>query len=460
MKRKLILFTALTMSVVLLALDVFIYALLAHHLDKVQEVNLANKVDAIVQHSLGQAEVGPGNPPVSYNWLRQYVAEGESGLILSATGTVVSSVGELATPPPNHIPRNPNKKSVRRIMYDNHTYIAVVEPIIDSDSNRLMGYAVLISNTASETDYMRILATVLIIGTVGAVFATSVGALFIAILTLRPLDKMMTAVTKIEASNLGERVPVPKSKGIVQAFAEAFNRMLTRIQRSFEQQTRFVADASHEIRTPLTNIQGYTNLLRRWGKHNPEILDECIEVIGREATRLQNLTDSLLVAARIEASVAVNADETTDVDDLLNDIVLTRRPLYPDRTLTSSFTSGAMVRMSPDHLQRVCSNLIDNALKYTPPGGSVTVRSTTVGTQVVIDVEDTGVGIPADEIPRVFERFYRVEKSRSKTSGGVGLGLALVKELVERHGGSVSLESELGVGTRVVVKIPIAPTPQ
>jgi len=453
MKRKLILFTALTMSVVLFILDIFIYTLLSHHLDRVQEANLANKVDAVVQYLLGQAEVGAGNPPVSYNWLRQYIAEGETGLILSSGGYVMGSVSEISTPIPNQIPRNPNHRVVQRLMYKKHTYIVAVEPIIGSDFHRLTGYAVMVSNTASETDYMRILATLLIIGTVGAVFATSVGALFIAILTLRPLDKMMTTVTRIEAINLGERVPIPKSQGIVRSFAEAFNRMLMRIERSFEQQTRFVADASHEIRTPLTNIQGYTNLLRRWGKYDSKILDECIEVIGREAIRLQNLADSLLVAAGIEASIADNPEETY-VDEVLNDVVFTRHPLYPNRTLTASLASNTMVQMSPEHLQRLCSNLIDNALKYTPPGGSVTVKSVTVGQNVVIKVEDTGVGIPSDDIPRVFERFYRVDKSRSKAQGGVGLGLALVKELVERHGGTVTMESELGVGTKAVVTLP------
>ncbi len=454
MKVKIASFTAAIMLVVLCVFDVFIYFSLEAHLKNVQLSSLTNSVESMSQFALNKLNDGPGDHSGNdFEWLSKYAREHQSAYVFDSNQHTLGKVGDLNLDIHSLPKPSPVKTVVHQITIRGKSLIVASAPIINEDSHQFLGYAEIISDTADQSDYMQVLLTVLLTGSAGAVLLMGVGAYFISSTAVGPLSRIIKTVSHIEANRLSERVPVPTRKDEVSQLAKAFNRMLGRIERSWDQQSRFVADASHEIRTPLTVIQGYANLLARWGKKDPKVLEQAIGVIQKESTRLHNLAEDLLTLALIEVS-ANDECSTVNVASVLNEVIETLRPLYTNRELISHFSENVVASMAPAHFKRVCMNLLDNALKYTSTGG--TVRVTTIAHSDIVNIsfQDTGPGIPSADLPYVFERFYRVDKSRDRRQGGTGLGLAIVKELVELYGGQVFIQSEVGHGTTVDVHLP------
>ena len=453
MKLKIASFTAVVMMVVLCILDVFIYFTLQTHLSNLQMGNMNNtSVSAADYVERVLTDGGSLRAGSDYRWLDRFLREGQEIYVLGPDGKVRGRTGAnllKTVAPPVDVESGVQQG---HLIVHGASVMYSVTPIVDDDAARIIGYVELLSDTASEKDYMRLLVTVLVIGSFGAVLLTALGGYVISAAATRPLKRMMITVGRIEANRLHERVPLPRRRDEVAALSQAFNRMLGRIERSFEQQSQFVADASHEIRTPLTIIQGYANLLKRWGKSDPNVLEQGLLVIENESRRLRTLADDLLTLAGMEASVN-DEPHVVDVDEVIAETIETLAPLYPERTI-QSFLGGAEVAMAPSHFRRLCTNLLDNALKYTPQGQEVNVRTSVDGRVVQLEFEDTGAGIPEDALPHIFERFYRVEKSRDRKGGGTGLGLAIVKELIDLYGGTIGVQSTVAQGTTFTVRLP------
>jgi two-component system heavy metal sensor histidine kinase CusS len=272
---------------------------------------------------------------------------------------------------------------------------------------------------------------------------------------------MATTARHISSTNLRERLQPEGYPFELAALAGTFNQMLDRLEESFERISRFSADIAHDLRTPVNNIRGEAEVAlarTRSAEDYRDVIESCLE----EAVRLSDLIGDLLFLARAESPLTHLRRENVDVGELLGRVREYYEASAADGgvSLTTRAGGGAVIaEMDRALLQRAVGNLVSNSLANTPPGGSVILGMTADSSTIRIEIADTGIGIPAEALPRVFDRFFRVDSSRSKVSGGTGLGLAIVKSIAELHGGHVEIASEPGHGTRVTLHIPILSAP-
>ncbi|MBL8206496.1 MAG: heavy metal sensor histidine kinase [Blastocatellia bacterium] len=275
--------------------------------------------------------------------------------------------------------------------------------------------------------------------------------------TLRPLDEITSGAERITSRNLGERLPVAHSGDEVERLAFALNRMIARLDESFQYIRRFTADASHELRTPLTALRGELEAIAQ----RPRLEDDLQDTLGsslEETARLSRIVEGLLAISRYDAGEAQMEQVRFDLSEVTLSTVGQMRLLAEDRNITLQCETNGEVTITGDRarVKQVIVNLVDNAIKYTPEGGAVQVM---VGAEIqhaVLQVKDNGTGIPTDALPHLFERFYRVDKARSRQMGGAGLGLAIVKSIVTAHGGQVTVTSTEGKGSQFRVALPLS----
>ncbi|MCY3022636.1 MAG: ATP-binding protein [Planctomycetota bacterium] len=225
-----------------------------------------------------------------------------------------------------------------------------------------------------------------------------------------------------------------------------------------ELRKEFVANVSHELRTPLTFIKGFIETLRDGALSDPVKGPEYLATIEKHVTQLTNLVNDLLELSRLESRAGIPRRHSVKLDELVRKVVDLMQPAAQkkEQSLTVAVSPGLPASSGdPDYLERAIANLLDNAIKYTPRCGAINVSAKTNAASVVIEVTDNGIGIPAHDLPRIFERFYRVDKSRSREMGGTGLGLAIVKHIAQAHGGSVEISSEVGKGSTVRLSLPM-----
>jgi two-component system heavy metal sensor histidine kinase CusS len=275
---------------------------------------------------------------------------------------------------------------------------------------------------------------------------------------IRPVEDMAATARRISSTNLRERILPDGYPFELASLAGTFNQMLDRLEDSFERISRFSADIAHDLRTPVNNIRGEAEVglaRARTITEYREVLESCLE----EAVRLSDLIGDLLFLARAESPVAHVRRESVNIVELLDGM----REYYEASAaeagvvlMTSANQAPVIAQLDRTLVQRAVSNLVSNAVAHTPPGGSVVLAATSEDWAVHIEVSDTGVGIPSEALPKVFDRFFRLDSSRSQASGGTGLGLAIVQSIMLLHGGQVEIASQLGQGTRVTLHMPIA----
>ena len=273
---------------------------------------------------------------------------------------------------------------------------------------------------------------------------------------IRPVEEMATTARHISSTNLRERI-VPEGYPFeLASLASTFNQMLDRLEESFERISRFSADIAHDLRTPVNNIRGEAEVAlarARSAQEYREVIDSCLE----EAERLSDLIGDLLFLARAESPLTHLRCELVNVGELLGGVREYYEASAADGgvSLTTTLTEQPVIaELDRTLLQRAVGNLVSNALAHTPRGGTVQLEAKADPSAVHIEVSDTGAGIPAEALPRVFDRFFRVDSSRSQGSGGTGLGLAIVQSIALLHGGRAEISSQLGQGTRVTLRIP------
>lgn len=309
------------------------------------------------------------------------------------------------------------------------------------------------------------LVDVLAVG-IGVALALAVSAgLWLAGRLLRPIAHITHTAQQIGGSNdLSQRIATSKRRrrDEVDRLAVTFDTMLQRLETAFLAQQQFVADASHELKTPLTAILGHANFLRRHGKNQSELAEEAICEIIAQAERMHRLTLDLLDVAQTDGSKAL-AQNAVSLSELAEEAVKELAPLALEKTIqvrmTSLVDASIVIRGDRDQLKQVVLNLLDNALKFTPSGGKVAVGTwpeTNGQTRVIVlEVKDSGCGISTSDLPHIYERFYRVDKARTRVAGGSGLGLAIVREVAQRHDGNVFVESILEQGSVFQVRFPV-----
>jgi signal transduction histidine kinase len=273
---------------------------------------------------------------------------------------------------------------------------------------------------------------------------------------LSPVSRMIDSAQTIARSrDFSRRVEGPTQQDELHDLASAFSEMLDSLEESYRAQQRFVADASHELRAPLTAIQANLELLQRQGKLPRAEQQEALDEANREAHRLTRLVADLLVLARADAGGNL-IRHPAEIDRVLLDAVSEARHLARGHKLDIAGLETATVAGDEDRLKQLFLILFDNAIKYTSPRGQITVTLQKNTTSVAVTIVDTGVGIPAEALPHIFERFYRADPARSRDLGGTGLGLPIARWIVEQHGGDIQLDSQPGKGTSVTVILPMA----
>lgn len=269
---------------------------------------------------------------------------------------------------------------------------------------------------------------------------------------LKPVAALTQTMLDISVTDLNQRVAASESRDELQRLAKAFNHMLERVEAGFQKQKEFTAAVSHDLRTPLTVITSYAELLRRWGKNEPAVVEESASSILRSAGYMDRLVNDLLLLSRLEADVALQQTEIW-FDEIVGEVVADAQALDEQVTVTLESTSPARVKGDADYLRRAVWVLLDNAVKYNRPGGQVTVSLGVDKNTVTLSVTDTGSGIDADEINKIFDLFYRSDPARSQDQG-FGLGLCLARNIVEAHEGHVHVKSDLGKGSIFTITLP------
>jgi len=332
-------------------------------------------------------------------------------------------------------------------------YCRVVTSFVDGPGGR---YTIHAATSMEPFEHqISLLVTVLVASGPVALVCGLVGGYTLARRALSPVERMVEVANRITATDLHQRVDVLNPNDELGRLAQTFNALIDRLQKAIEEMRRFTADAAHELRTPLAVLRSGIDVALR----SPRSAEEyrlALEAAADEANRLTRLADQLLFLSRQAAGMMQLDREEMRLDALVKDVaeqfagrsqeagvLLAVEPLQP-------FT----VRGDDIRLSQVFYNVLDNAIKYTPRGGQVSVRGRAVDHRVEIEVEDTGIGIPSSHLSHVFKRFYRVEQSRNSDRGGSGLGLSIAQSAVEAHGGRISIRSTPGRGTVVLISLP------
>jgi len=323
---------------------------------------------------------------------------------------------------------------------------------------RLAG-AVLVGQSLNSIDgALQHVLTLLVIGTLLALVAAGAGGLLLARLALRPIDRVAAAAASISRTqDLGQRLPAPRTEDELGRLVATFNSMLERLDQLFQAQQRLSADVSHELRTPLTTILGNVDWLRHGAADNPAERAAALDAIEGDVERMNRLVADLLLMAQADAGMQLKM-VPVELDTLLLEVFRQARTIAAGRArgqpvnVRLGHEDQAVVEGDPDRLRQLLLNLVDNALKYSPPGGTVTLSLFREQDGVRVCVQDSGPGIPPEVLPHIFERFYRGPQQEEHK--GAGLGLAIARWIAEAHGGRLTAESSPGQGSTFTLWLP------
>ncbi|WP_338449198.1 ATP-binding protein [Niallia oryzisoli] len=345
------------------------------------------------------------------------------------------------------------EKEVReKISYKDHTYLFQSIPTIGADG-KIVNLQIM-KNIQSAVDDLVILRLVLLSVTIITMIPLFVSSRLLSNVITNPITSLIETMTEIRKKGHFKRIQLEsRSKDELYEMGETFNHMMDLLEANFQKQDQFVANASHELRTPLTIIESYASLMKRRGFEEPEIFHESIEAIHSEAVRMKDMVEQLLLLAKHNEEWDIQF-ETIDLEEHVRQTVQTFENAYQREICFHVQQEGITVLSDPQKLKQLTYIILDNAKKY-----SEDVITVEVGIQdgnPFIQIADRGVGIPKEDLNKVFDRFYRVDKARSRQMGGTGLGLSLAKELTDAMNSRLSIDSLEGVGTTVRIELPHA----
>ena len=337
--------------------------------------------------------------------------------------------------------------------YDSHAFLSRgASPVVYR--NRIIGAVYAYEYDRSQAALLEGLqANLLRLSAAVGVVVLALSGLLSLLLTRR-IGGLLTAIQKVREGAYSHRAEVPGRDEIAQ-LAQEFNSLTDRLQTTENARRRFVSDASHELKTPLAAIRLLTDSILQTENIDRETAREFVTDIGQEAERLSRITEDLLRLTRLDSNVLerpVVVDALPVLEQVMRMMSLVAQEKGTELTYRAEGTCTMLA--TRDEIHQIIYNLTDNAVKYTPPGSTVQVSLFREGDQVVLTVEDNGSGIPEEDLPRIFERFYRVDKARSRAAGGTGLGLAIVRDTVEKRGGTVEAANRPGGGAVFTVRWP------
>jgi two-component system heavy metal sensor histidine kinase CusS len=448
------LFTLAAAFLLSCGLGVFYWLVVRHAFEEDNAV-LADKISAL------SADLRSGGPKALDQELKS-VRTGEHAVywvrvVDSADRIVTETPGMNGLLAPSIFPGTPTSTSATRNPKNYRIGGRLFSLVTSIEKANGQPYTIQVAQDRSTDDqftkeFGALLAVVLAFG----ILAATAIAITVTKRGLRPLAEMTHSLERVGPTHLSERVPPARWPRELRPLAVAFDEMLDRLEDSFTRLSQFSADLAHELRTPIANILGEAQVTLTRAR-TPDEYREVIESIVAECERLSGIVDNLLFLARAEAADQQIQRTRFDGRAALEKIAAYYQTIAEDRDVTIACTGQGKIQADPVLFSRAVSNLVDNSLRFTPDGGAIRISVAERNEHSEISVSDTGSGIAAEHLPRVFDRFYRADSSRS--SHGAGLGLALVKSIVDLHGGSARMQSELGRGTTVTLIFPgkIAP---
>lgn len=269
------------------------------------------------------------------------------------------------------------------------------------------------------------------------------------------LSDLADRLERIDAAKLDTRLPVAENAELKE-LTEAINAMLERLDAAYAAQIKFVDHASHELRTPIAVIQGYANLLNRWGKDDPAARQEAIDAILAEGEAMKNLVEQLLFLARGDNHTMRVTPRRVDATEIAAQVLKETALVDQTHPLSADWTDGVTLTADPDLLKEALRILVDNAVKYTPEGGRITLKIRREGEEARLSVIDEGIGVGEKDLPHVFDRFYRADASRARQTGGSGLGLSIAERIARCHNGRLEVTSAPGLGSKFALVLPLA----
>ena len=342
-----------------------------------------------------------------------------------------------------------NQKKITQVRQGDILLRVLTTPI--KDGSHIVGYLQIGRLLDNYESFNRVLFISLLVG-LGAATASLFVAVWLTPSLFRPLEDIAIVAGQItQADDLSRRVPGSERTDEIGDLARSFNQTLEQLEQLFRSQQRLLADVSHELRTPLTAMRGNVDLMRRMGEVDWDSLD----IIHDEIQRMTRLVSDLLLLARADSGGMSLQAKTLELDNLFFDVYRQAQLLPNTVQLVITAVDQVCVYGDPDRLKQLFLNLIDNAIKYTSPGGQVYLALSKENGWATVQITDTGIGIPPEDLPHIFDRFYRVDKARTRQQGGSGLGLSIVQSIAKAHQGTIRVHSEVGKGTTFFVMLPI-----
>lgn len=448
LRARLTLWYAAVLTLVLAAFGVAVYALLS--LSLIREIDATLNVAADdIRLAFRREVTGIRLPPMALDLTANvYVQVWDAGGALVAQNVSVPET-----------PFDPDRMALGEAAYSEARFEGIhlrvlTYPLVAQPEGTVVGTMQLASPLTTVDEAQHALLIVLLSGGLVAVLLAALVGWTTASAALRPLERVTeTALQITRADDLSRRIPLSgPPQGEVGRLIIAFNETLERLENLFETQRRFLADVSHELRTPLTTILGNLDLMRKMGQLDTESLD----AISSETQRMKRLVQDILVLTQAESGRLPLARSEVELDTLVLEVFQQSKVLAQERVeVRLGQEDQARVLGDRDRLKQVLLNLASNAIEYTPQGGTVTLGLACVGDWARVTVSDTGPGIPQEELPHIFERFYRVDRSRKRTgAGGAGLGLSIAYWITRSHDGRLEVASEVGRGTTFSVWLP------
>lgn len=343
-------------------------------------------------------------------------------------------------------------------------HMKIYQKIFSDKTHRLTGYLIVDNSMDQQNHVLKSIRNWMIGLSIIAIIVFVGLSYLIVNSVVQPIKKMSQISHDINEDPTNKRrVPDLHRNDELGELATSFNEMLDRMQAYMQQQKQFVGDVSHELRTPVAVIEGHLNLLERWGKDDPQVLEESIQASLQESKRMKHLIQEMLDLTRAEQVDLQYPDKTADVNEVLNRTVNDMRMIHQDFTITyddSDLAPDTIIKIYRNHLEQILIILIDNAIKYSTDRKEILVDAATEKDKVKISVQDFGEGIAPDEQDKIFNRFYRVDKARTREKGGNGLGLAIAQKLVESYHGKISVSSTLGSGSKFMIEFPLLKSKQ
>lgn len=445
LRKRFTLFTIFWLILILIFFNIFVYFYVIKITTESEEEVITTKVNLMLENPRIQSGRGLSSPEL----LEEYSNINEMIRIIAPNNRVLN-IGMGSHPALLEIPAEFNPyhdsgmitKGGERIiymqvpLYENGNVIAMLEVMRILDE---------------LDDYLQVLVAALSVTSGGAILFAIFGTYWFTSRLTAPIQQMVNTMREIDRSGKLRQIDMGnrEESAELQQLIRAFNQMIERLDRTFARQKQFVADASHELKTPLTVISSYAGMLKRWGRNDESVRDEAIDAIAKEAVRLQNLTKSMLMLAEAEQEDWLKL-EMFDVVQVVDELATMLQTTFQRPIRVKALSKVVRMSGDKDKIRQLLVILLDNAIKYSKE--PIDISITLMKNIVKIEVKDKGMGIPENEIPHLFERFYRVDGARSRTTGGVGLGLSIAKRIVDLHEGKIDVFSLQNLGTTITLQ--------